>query len=364
MITRKNLFPLITDFTNVEDAYWKASSCKHTRLEFLLFELDRYNNLVNIWQEVINGNYEIGNYFYFTVYEPKPREIMKLPARDRVVQHMWNTVMEPIFDSKFYYHSYACRSGKGMHLASATLHGWIYKECVINKKKLWAIKGDLHSYFKSIDHIILKNQVLRYIGDQKAIDLTFKFIDHNGILPNGLGIPVGNLSSQSFANIYGNILDEYVKEQLKCVYYMRYMDDFIILGENYHELETILSCIAQFVFEEMHMTLNPKTTIVYVPDGLDFIGFNHFPTHTVPRKMAYKRLERYVDLYVNGLVNEEEFILSYPSRIGHLLHCDSYMFLNMLEQQVRAVAPDDMEWYRDPETGYTDYPALAFLDKI
>lgn len=286
---------------------------------------------------------------------------MKLPAKDRIVQHMWNTVMEPVFDSKFYYHSYACRKGKGSHIASQVLHSWIYKECVINKKRMWAIKGDLSSYFKTINHDILKNQIMRFVGDQKALNLTFTLIDSNGNLPPGIGIPVGNLSSQSFANIYGNILDEFVKYVLKCEYYIRYMDDFIILSDNYHTLELILNEIAQFVQENMSMNLNPNSTIVFVPNGLDFIGFVHYPEYTVPRRTVYKRLQRYVDLYVNGLVSEEEFILSYPSRIGHIMHCDSYNFLNMLMTKVTEASPDKPV---PDSNGYIEYPEFIFLDKL
>lgn len=353
MITKKNLFTKICDFDNIQDAYRKASSCKHTFHEFLLFEQNRFSNLVEILDDVSNGTYKVGQYSYFVVYEPKKREIMKLPVRDRVVQHMWNNIVVPIIEPKFYGHSYACREGYGLHSCSETLHNWLYTECVIHGKKMWAIKGDLKSYFKTINHNILKSQILRFIGDQKTINLTFEFIDSNGNLPDGIGIPVGNLSSQIFANIYGNILDEFVKYNLKIKYYIRYMDDFIILLDDYHALESMLKEINQFVNEAMLMRLNPNTTIVYAGNGIDFVGFRHFPEYTIPRKTSYKRFERFMDLYYNGFVSEEDFIRSYPSRIGHLCHCNSYNFLKRIDKELdefyleKAINEPYPSWYQE-----------------
>jgi retron-type reverse transcriptase len=342
MKTVKNIFGQICDFNNVEGAYWRASSCKHTYPEFMRFEKNRYSNLVNIMDEVQDMTYKVGDYSYFVVFEPKRREIMKLPAKDRIVQHMWYSIVNPIIDTKLYDHTYACRRNYGLHKCSETLHSWIYKECIINGKKMWAIKGDIKSYFKTIDHNILKNQIMRFIGDNKALDLTFKFIDSNGNLPNGVGIPVGNLTSQLFANIYGNILDEFVKHELRCEYYARYMDDFAIALDDYHSLESILIEIAQFMFENMRMTLNPKTTIVYINNnGLDFIGFRHFPEYTIPRKSSYKRLCRFTDLYINGYVSQEDFHKSFPSRTGHLIHADSYQFIARLQNEINEAFIDE-----------------------
>lgn len=341
MKTYKNLFPYICNERNAEIAYFKASYCRHTMKEFLEIEFDRYANLAYLLDSISNMTYCVGEYTSFTIYEPKRRDILKLPPIDRIAQHMWYGVIDYYINPRLYEHSYACRTGKGLHLSSEILHNWIYKECVINAKQMWAIKADISSYFKSIDHNILKNKFQYYISDDKVIWLTNVLIDNNGPLPNGVGIPVGNLSSQIFANIYGQLLDDFVKHQLHCKYYMRYMDDFIILSDNYHELEMVLYEISQFVIEEMKMTLNPSTTIVYIPNGVDFVGFKHYPEYTVPRKTSYKRLQRFVSQFINGNVDEIDFYRSFPSMIGHLIHSDSKEFLIRLLEMIRLSKGDE-----------------------
>ena len=332
-----NLFPLICSYANAEDAYFRASACKHTRYDFLILEMNRGGYLAQLCHDIATQQYMIGNYTSFTVFEPKRRDILKLPAIDRVAQHMWNTVITNVIEPRFFEHSYACRPGMGLHLASNTLHSWLYSEVVVQGKKIWAIKGDLSSYFKSINHQILKNKMREYIKDEKALWLTDIFIDNNGPLPEGVGIPVGNLSSQIFANVYGTILDIFVKHVLHCKYYMRYMDDFIILGDNYHILEAIMVEISQFVQANMLMQLNPSSTIVYAQNGIDFIGFVHYPTHTIPRNISTKRLKRFVELFINGTISEDQFMASFTSRVGHLEHCDCKRDLLRIFQELQKV---------------------------
>lgn len=334
MVTVKNLYPLIITPQNAEDAYRKASSCKRYDRDYLIFELNRYYNLNNIVESLENKTYHIGEYEYFTVFEPKKREIMKLPVTDRIVQHMWNNYVTPTIDNRLFFHSYACRTDKGLHVASEVLQGWLYKEVVINKRKVWAIKGDLKSYFKSIDHEILKFEMRKYISDKDTLWLTDMFIDNNGLLPDGVGIPVGNLSSQLFANIYGNILDTFIKHVLHIPYYIRYMDDFIILGFDYHQLEEILGIINQFVQQNMRMSLNPSTTILYAENGIDFIGFRHFPEYTVPRKETIRKLDIFVAQYINDMIPEEEFVQSLQSRLGHIMHCDTHQLIQSVYREL------------------------------
>ena len=237
MKTEKHLIEKICTTKNVVKAYKKARKCKRYRPTVLKFETDRELNLIRVIADLRNVTYHAGTYFVFKVFEPKERLIMALPFYDRVIQHAIVNIIEPIFEKRFVFHSYACRKDKGAHAASDTLSRWLYNLQVRQGKKIYAIKADIHHYFQSIDHEVLKQEVRRYISDKAVLKLLDHIIDHNGIYPDGVGIPVGNLTSQLFANVYLNILDHYIKHNLHVHYYIRYMDDFIILGEDPAELK-------------------------------------------------------------------------------------------------------------------------------
>lgn len=175
---------------------------------------------------------------------------MALPFYDRVVQHAINNVLEPIFDKRFISQSYACRKGKGMHAASDTLKEWLYEWNKYHPDQpLYAIKADIHHYFQSIDRAVLKTEIRKVIKDAGVLALLDRIIDHNGNMPDGVGIPVGNLTSQLFANIYLDALDQFIKHELGVEAYIRYMDDFVILSPDKEQLRNWLARIEQFLRE-------------------------------------------------------------------------------------------------------------------
>ncbi len=297
-ITDKNgrhitLLEAMGDYGNVQKAYNKARKCKRHRKDVLIFTKDKEENLDKVREDILNLAYEPSEYHYFKVYEPKERQIMALPFYDRVVQHAINNVLEPIFDKRFISQSYACRKGKGMHAASDTLKEWLYEWNKYHPDQpLYAIKADIHHYFQSVAHDVLKKEIRRYISDKALLKILDRIIDHNGIFPPGVGIPVGNLTSQLFANVYLNKLDQYVKHVLKMKYYVRYMDDFIILSEDPEELRHVLELIEEFLRRELKLELNPKTTILAAKNGTNFVGYIHFKDHKRVRKDAMRRLKK------------------------------------------------------------------------
>lgn len=209
---RITLLEAMGDYGNVQKAYNKARKCKRHRKDVLIFTKDKEENLDKVREDIINLAYEPSKYHYFKVYEPKERQIMALPFYDRVVQHAINNVLEPIFDKRFISQSYACRKGKGMHAASDTLKEWLYEWNKYHPDQpLYAIKADIHHYFQSIDHAVLKTEIRKVIKDAGVLALLDRIIDHNGNMPDGVGIPVGNLTSQLFANIYLDALDQFIK---------------------------------------------------------------------------------------------------------------------------------------------------------
>ena len=335
MKTEKHLIEKICTTKNVVKAYKKARKCKRYRPTVLKFETDRELNLIRVIADLRNVTYHAGTYFVFKVFEPKERLIMALPFYDRVIQHAIVNIIEPIFEKRFVFHSYACRKDKGAHAASDTLSHWLYNLQIKQGKKIYAIKADIHHYFQSIDHEVLKQEVRRYISDKAVLKLLDHIIDHNGIYPDGVGIPVGNLTSQLFANVYLNILDHYIKHNLHVHYYIRYMDDFIILGEDPAELKELLQQIDAFIEERLYLHLNPKTTIIAAKNGVDFVGYRHFPAFRILRKGATRRIKKLLHAFETGEVDEELFDRSIESRIGHAKHADTFNLCAELRQEIK-----------------------------
>lgn len=301
------------------------------------FEANREDNLFRAIEVLKDGTYQPGEYRVFKVWEPKERIIMALPFFDRVIQHMIVNFIEPIFEKRFLFHSYACRKEKGVHEASKTLSKWLYELEVVQGKKIYAIKGDIHHYFQSVSHDILKAEIRRYISDKALLKILDRIIDHNGIFPPGVGIPVGNLTSQLFANVYLNKLDQFVKHELKVKYYVRYMDDFIILSEDPAELRRILAIIEEFLRRELRLELNPKTTILAAKNGINFVGHIHYKDHKKIRKDARRRLTKLLKAFETGEVELEYFDRSIESRFGHMEHADTYNYIRETKKTIEEL---------------------------
>lgn len=337
MKTVRNLIDKICTFSNALKAYHKARKCKRYRPDVLEFEADREANLIHAVEVLKTGTYEPGQYRVFKVWEPKERVIMALPFFDRVIQHMIVNLIEPVFEKRFFFHSYACRKGKGVHEASETLSRWLYRLEILEGKKLYAIKGDIHHYFQSVDHEILKCEIRRYISDEALLKILDRIIDHNGIFPPGVGIPVGNLTSQLFANVYLNKLDQFVKHGLKVKYYVRYMDDFIILSEDPAELRRLLAEIENFLRRELRLELNPKTTILAAKNGINFVGYIHYADHKKIRKAAMRRLKKLLRAFETGEIELEYFDRSIESRFGHMGHADTFRLIRDTREIIKEL---------------------------
>lgn len=327
----------ICTFSNALLAYRKARKCKRYRPEVLEFEAYREENLQRAIRELECLSYTPGKYKVFKVWEPKERVIMALPFYDRVIQHMIVNLIEPIFERKFFYHSYACRKGKGAHRASKQLTKWLYKLEVVEGKSVYVLKADIHHYFQPIDHEILKKEIRNYIKDKDLLVILDRIISHNGVFPDGVGIPVGNLTSQIFANVYLHRLDMFVKNQLHAEYYMRYMDDFIIISEDLEQLKRWQKEIETFLRKNLKLELNPKTTIVYAKNGVDFVGYRHWNSTKKIRKAAMRRMKRLMKNFAEGIITEEYFDKSFTSRIGSMQHADTYNLVKSFTSQAKEL---------------------------
>lgn len=337
MKRKGNLIPEICTFDNALLAYKRARKCKRFRPEVMEFEQNREENLIKAVNAVKNSTYVPGRYKVFTVWVPKQRIIMALPFFDRVIQHMIVNLIEPIFEKQFIKHSYACRKGKGVHEASKQLTNWLYTMEQIEGKKVYALKCDIHHYFQSVNHRILKKEIRRYIKDEHLLTIIDRIITYNGIYPEGVGIPVGNLTSQLFANVYLHRLDIFVKQTLCVKKYIRYMDDFLLISDDVNQLKQWRVQIEDFLRSELELELNPKTTILAGKNGIDFVGYRHWSTRTKVRKDAMRRLKRLMIEFENGLVTEEFFDHSFESRIGSMKHADTFKLRKQYKEEAEAL---------------------------
>ena len=220
---------------------------------------------------------------------------------------------------------------------SDTLKEWLYEWNKYHPDQpLYAIKADIHHYFQSIDHAVLKTEIRKVIKDAGVLALLDRIIDHNGNMPDGVGIPVGNLTSQLFANIYLDALDQFIKHELGVEAYIRYMDDFVILSPDKEQLRNWLARIEHFLREELKLEFNPKTTILAAKNGIDFVGYKHRATHRKVRKDSIKRIKRTIKKCESGKITKEQLQKSIQSWTGHAGHADSYNLRKKIETLAEA----------------------------
>ena len=329
--------PQICTFENAEHAYMQARRVKRMRPEVLKFERFREDNLIKAIEDLRTGSYIPGKYFVFKVWEPKERIIMALPFYDRVIHHMIIDKIDTIFEKRFIVNSYACRKNMGVHMASEQLGIWLHNLEHRQKKKIYVLSGDIHHYFQSVNHAILKQEIRRYISDNHLLMLLERIIDYNGIWPDGVGIPVGNLTSQIFANVYLNILDQFCKHVLHCKYYIRYMDNFLLLDEDPSFLYFAKYEISNFINNRLKLQLNPKSTIIFAKNGVDFVGYRHWMDFTLLRKASMRRITKLMKQLNQRCCSLEDFNKRIVSMIGHAKHADVYNYIENLKEEIRLL---------------------------
>ena len=321
----KNLFDKIIDMKNIRLAYIKAVrggnrySSGHLR-----FKEDLESNLYFLQQSLIDGSYQHGDYYVFKVFEPKERIIKSLPFRDRVVQHAINNIIEPIFENMFYSTSFACRKGKGTHFGVKSVQSKI--RYLSKSGKVFYLKMDFSKYFHSIDRSILFNEIEKKISDKKTLDLLKHFGDEYGV-----GIPIGNLLSQLFANIYGHIFDRFIKTKLKARYYFRYMDDTVILSNDLDELKRMQRYL--YIFIKIYMKLDfSKWFINPITKPLNFLGYRITSSYKLVRKSSVTNAKRKIKYYKVS-DNEEKLRMFLASWSGHLMSADSHNLVKFINKE-------------------------------
>ncbi len=296
-----NLFEQITGFDNIRAAYLKAVKGKRFSNAALIFDLKADENLCRIRKELESGEYKIGKYRQFKIYDPKERLITAASFEDRIAHHAIMNVLEPVFERQFIFHTYACRKEKGTH--KAVQHA--FKKAGNCK---YFLKLDVRKYFDSIPHKKLKELLFRIIKDRKCLALLFEIIDSYSV-SDERGLPIGNLTSQFFANYYLSPLDHFVLEKLKPKGYARYMDDIAVFSDSKSELKNILAEMQKFV-EPFSLSFK-QPVINSCRNGVPFLGYSisdkriSFLNRTRRRKA--RKVRRLAYEFSQGLIDGDKF---------------------------------------------------------
>lgn len=338
----KNLFTQIANAENLFLAWDEFKRGKTSKADVQEFEINLERNIFELARDLQNKVYKHGPYFGFLISDPKLRHIHKATVRDRILHHAIFQVLNPIFEPTFISHSYSCRVGKGSHKGVNDVEKMLLSVSKNNTHPCYVLKCDVRKFFDSIDHQILIEILGRRIKDPDVMWLLSgiigSFSSGQSDLFSQRGVPIGNLTSQLFANVYMNEFDQFMKGRLKVSNFARYTDDFLIVSDNRKYLEGLLGPIEQFLKEKLKLGLHPnKIEIRKYSQGIDFLGYVLLPYHIALRKRTRKRIFRKLKtnarIYKQGGISEDRLNNSLQSYLGVLSHGDTYRLGEDLKNQ-------------------------------
>lgn len=306
-------FEDIASVENLLEAWREFLTGKRGKRDVQEFQLRLMDNILTLHGDLINDTYRHGPYKAFNINDPKPRNIHKAGIRDRLVHHAIYRVLYPFFDRTFIADSFSCRLGKGTHAALDRFHRFSYIVSRNNTRTCWVLKCDIRKFFASIDHEVLVVILARYIPDSGLLRLLREIIGSFSSARPGVGLPLGNLTSQLFVNVCMNEFDQFVKHCLKTRYYIRYADDFVILSENRSWLGSLILPIEAFLSGRLRLVLHPeKVFIKTLASGVDFLGWVHFAGYRVLRTATKRRMKKRIEEHPMP-----ETIVSYRGLLRH-----------------------------------------------
>ena len=352
-----HLWPGICSFANLHRAAKKACYGKRFRSTVARFHFVVEQALCRLEEELKSKTYRPGRYRTFLIYEPKQRLISAAPYRDRVVHHALCNVLEPIFERRFIQDSYACRKGKGTHAAVDRCQRFA-------RQFRYVLKADVRKFFPSMDHETLKGLLARQIKDPDVLWLAGLIIDHSNpqepvidwfpdddlFTPSERrrGIPIGNQTSQFFANVYLDPLDHFIKDRLGVKGYVRYVDDFLVFSDDKRQLHRTKAEVEHFL-ERLRLRLHPDKSVVFpTTQGIWFLGYRVFPTHRLLAQENVwrfrRRMQRLAEKYADGVIALPDIRQRLLSWLGHAGHANTYrlrtkLFRKLSFQRAATVQP-------------------------
>jgi len=310
----RHIFNDIISVENLLVAWREFLRNKRGRQDIQKFSLHLTDNIFALHYDLREKTYKHGGYQAFRINDPKPRDIHKATVRDRLLHHAIYRILYPYFDSKFIFDSFSCRKSKGTHRAMNRFRQFARAVSQNHTRTVWVLKCDIQKFFANIDHAVLIDILKNRIEDADTVRLLGEVIEsfHTENKP-GVGLPLGNLTSQLLVNIYMNEFDHFLKRELKVKYCVRYADDFVILDQDKNYLQTILPKISEFLQTKLKLSLHPdKVFIKTLASGVDFLGWMHFPHHRVPRTSSKRRMLKRLEQN-----SKKESLASYRGLLSH-----------------------------------------------
>ncbi len=320
LITLENLF-------SAWDQFQKG---KQGKLDVMDFERRLEDHIFALYDDLVNKTYTHGPYHTFNVYDPKFRVINKATVRDRVVHHLLFRYFELLFQPRFIYQSYSCQKGKGVHLAVESVSRALRKASRNYTCTVWTLKLDIKKFFDSVDHEILLGLLHKRMTDTDVCWLLERIVrGYSSPQGAGKGVPIGNLTSQIFANIYLSELDYFVKFELQERYYFRYADDFVVLHHDPAHLNDLIDKIKVFLAERLALSLHSQKIISRkFSQGIDFLGYVLLPHYSILRtttkRRIFKKIDMRVEEYNTDLCDDLSLNQTMQSYLGILTHCEGY----------------------------------------
>jgi RNA-directed DNA polymerase len=338
MKVHQSIFDRIITPENLFAAWEEFRKGKQSRNDVQLFEQNVERSLFQLHRELQSGTYRHGPYSAFTICDPKQRPIHKATVRDRVIHHAVFSVLNPVFEPAFISHSFSCRVGKGTHKAVSALESMLLKVSRNNTHPCFVLKCDIHQFFASVDHQILLQIMVQRISDARAMQLLREIIGSFPEDKSGKGIPIGNLTSQLFANVYMNEFDQCMKHVLRVKNYIRYTDDFVIVAENEDYFQELLPLIGGFLESRLFLHLHPhKVGVRKYRQGIDFLGYVLLPYHravrTKTKKRVFRKLHARTKQFHDTIIGIETAEQSLQSYLGVLSHADTHRLGQQLQNQ-------------------------------
>lgn len=330
--TLKRIWPQVLEWSNLcraEHEAYKAVKPQHrSNAEVASFKANMEDNLLSIRDQLENHTWRPGQLRTRLIYEPKERVIHIPTYFDRNVHHAVMDLITPWWNKRFIEDSFACRVGKGTHAASARLTEHLRDMQRKTGTKLgWYIKADIKGYFAHINHEVLFSQIQKSVSDRSVLWFCYEQIFDAGF--ECMGLPIGTLPSQQFANVYLDPFDHWVKERLGIKWYVRYMDDFIILHPDKHELSVLFSRIREYLADILKLELNRKSRLDKIDHRMiDFAGYRHAATYTRPRHRVLRRNARSFRTmskqYAMWEIDLEYIKPRVASFLGYISRCDGH----------------------------------------
>lgn len=284
-------FEDIISIENLLEAWREFVRRKRDKRDVQEYYRHLMDNILELHQDLANHTYKHGGYQAFNICDPKPRNIHKAMVRDRLLHHAIYRILYPFFDRIFVSDSFSCRNNKGTHKALNRFRAMAYRASKNDTNTCWILKCDIKKFFANIDQTIMIKILERYIPDQKITWLLKEILVSFSATRPGVGLPLGNLTSQLFVNIYMNEFDQFVKRKLGAKYYIRYADDFLILSDDGQYLIDMVKPIREFLKDVLRLELHPnKIFIKTLNSGVDFLGWVNFFDHRVLRTTTKRRM--------------------------------------------------------------------------